>query len=213
MVEAGPATIVPGSPPDRRGVVGPPSQLHLRPPPSTGPHHHHAIEGFAKASGDHRTSFAPETFATRRNKHNRTRPIFRKINASGSCPAAHNGLVGGSSPPGPTILHFRFASSRWPVSTSFAIGSRAKLMFDDRRARRGSPVWCFRRLPDRRRNRTGTYAEPSEKRRCGMRFCREPNRRWRVWRRVGRYLNLAAAGPRQSRRVKMLRWAAQRGLE
>jgi hypothetical protein len=47
-----------------------------------------------------RTSFAPETIAARRNKPDRTRQIFRKINASESCPVAHNGLVGGSSPPG-----------------------------------------------------------------------------------------------------------------
>jgi hypothetical protein len=54
----------------------------LRPLPATGPHHHHAIEGFAKASGDHRTSFAPETIATRRNKHDRTRQILTKINVN-----------------------------------------------------------------------------------------------------------------------------------
>jgi hypothetical protein len=53
-------------------------------------------------SADHRTSFAPETIVTRRNKHDRTRQISMKINASNSYPAAHNGLVGGSSPPGPT---------------------------------------------------------------------------------------------------------------
>jgi hypothetical protein len=86
------------------------SQLHLGSPPATDPYHHHATEGFAKASGDHRTSFAPETIATRRNKHDRTRQILRKINASDSCPVAHNGLVGGSSPPGPTT-HSRKCSS------------------------------------------------------------------------------------------------------
>jgi hypothetical protein len=56
----------------------------------------------ASRPGGHRTSFAPETIATRRNKHDRTRQICRKINASGSCPVAHNGLVAGSSPAGPT---------------------------------------------------------------------------------------------------------------
>jgi hypothetical protein len=30
------------------------------------------VEGFAKASGGHRTSFAPETIATRCNKHDQT---------------------------------------------------------------------------------------------------------------------------------------------
>jgi hypothetical protein len=65
--------------------------------PATDPRHHHAIEGFAQQRS--RTSFAPETIATRRNEHDRTRQIFRKINTSNSCPAAHNGLVGGSSPP------------------------------------------------------------------------------------------------------------------
>jgi hypothetical protein len=55
-----------------------------------------------QANGDHRTSFAPETIATRRNKHDRTGRIVRKINAGDLCPAAHNGLVGGSSPRGPT---------------------------------------------------------------------------------------------------------------
>ena len=55
-----------------------------------------------QANGDHRTSFAPETIATRRNKHDRTCRIVRKVNAGDLCPAAHNGLVGGSSPPGPT---------------------------------------------------------------------------------------------------------------
>ena len=56
----------------------------------------------AHTSGDHRTSFAPETIATRRRKRDRRRQVFRKINASHPCPAAHNGLVGGSNPPGPT---------------------------------------------------------------------------------------------------------------
>jgi hypothetical protein len=102
----------PRQPPVRRqGRRRTASQLHLGPLPATDPYHHHATEGFAKASGDHRTSFAPETIATRRNKHDRTRQILRKINASDSCPAAHNGLVGGSSPPGPTTLIFCYGFS------------------------------------------------------------------------------------------------------
>src|SRR5262245_29114269 len=55
-----------------------------------------------RPSSNYRISFAPETIATRRNKHNRTDQIFRKINAGDPCSAAHNGLVGGSNPPGPT---------------------------------------------------------------------------------------------------------------
>ena len=50
-----------------------------------------------RPSGDHGTSFAPETIAVRGNKHDRKRQMFRTIDASASCPAAHNGLVGGSN--------------------------------------------------------------------------------------------------------------------
>src|SRR5262249_29786476 len=56
----------------------------------------------AQTRGDHRTSSAPETLETKCNKHGRARRISRKINASDTFPAAHNGLVGGSNPPGPT---------------------------------------------------------------------------------------------------------------
>src|SRR5579862_7746501 len=81
-------------------------------------------EGFAEHS---RTSFAPETIATRRDKHRRTGQISRKINANDFCPAAHIGLVGGSSPPGPTRCFSRYSVSfyakcsrsvreyRWPI--------------------------------------------------------------------------------------------------
>src|SRR5712672_2132664 len=43
----------------------------------------------------------------RRMSVDRTRQIFRKINTNNSCPAAHNDLVGGSSPPGPTTAIFQ----------------------------------------------------------------------------------------------------------
>lgn len=53
----------------------------------------------AKVGADrYRTSFAPETIATGRNERGQTRRKCREINGSKLCPAAHNGLVTGSSP-------------------------------------------------------------------------------------------------------------------
>ena len=73
----------------RRGPRHQPSRLCRDRAEELRPHHRH--------SSDRRISFAPETTVTRGNKHDRTDQIFRKINASNSCPAAHNGLVGGSN--------------------------------------------------------------------------------------------------------------------
>lgn len=50
----------------------------------------------------YRTSFAPETIAINCDEHDPTGRKQRKINGTDLCAAAHNGLVGGSSPPGPT---------------------------------------------------------------------------------------------------------------
>jgi hypothetical protein len=80
-----PASIVPGSHPSiARGVAG----LLTTPFPtaSCNPFPHHITQSKASRSGDHRTSFAPETIAQRRDKHDQTRRIFRKINASNSWP-------------------------------------------------------------------------------------------------------------------------------
>src|SRR6267142_4831694 len=51
-----------------------------------------------------RTSFAPETTLPKRNERDRERPKRWKINKPYLYPAAHNGLVAGSSPAGPTSL-------------------------------------------------------------------------------------------------------------
>jgi hypothetical protein len=55
----------------------------------------------------HRTSFVPETIATRRNKQNTIERAKSsgKSTTSGFYSAAHNGLVAGSSPAGPTIFN------------------------------------------------------------------------------------------------------------
>jgi hypothetical protein len=50
---------------------------------------------------------------------------LRKIKASDSCPAAHNGLVGGSSPTGPTTQSD--ANRNLPVSDAAAIPARRAL--------------------------------------------------------------------------------------
>ena len=93
-----PATIISGSLASvARGVAGSPANQHFPAASPIRPHQSKACAG----SADHRPSFAPETIATRRNKHDRTRQISMKINASNSHPAAHNGLVGGWNPPGP----------------------------------------------------------------------------------------------------------------
>jgi hypothetical protein len=109
-----------------RDVAGPSANCISRPLPASRPHHHRAIE--ISRTGDHRTSFAPETIATGRNKRDRTRQIFTKINARDSCPAAHNGLVGGSSPPGPTIFNAFRARTLLDRSRMFAFSSRISLV-------------------------------------------------------------------------------------
>jgi hypothetical protein len=50
----------------------------------------------------YRTSFAPERTSTNRNKRDRNKLKYIKINEAGRYSAAHNGLVAGSSPAGPT---------------------------------------------------------------------------------------------------------------
>jgi hypothetical protein len=69
----------------------------------------------AQANGDHRTSFAPEMIATRRNKHDRTCRIVRKINAGDLCPPAHNGLVEVRVLPGPPTISIAYI--RFPVGS------------------------------------------------------------------------------------------------
>jgi hypothetical protein len=122
-----PATIVPGSHssspgtwPDRQPTAFPgrfPQAVRII-----------IAQSKASRTGDHRTSFAPETIATGRNKRDRTRQIFTKINARDSCPAAHNGLVGGSSPPGPTIFNAFRARTLLDRSRMFAFSSRISLV-------------------------------------------------------------------------------------
>jgi hypothetical protein len=83
-----PATIVPGSLASAaRGAAGSPANCISGRFPQPVRINRRRRPG----SADHRTSFAPETIATRRNKHDRTRQISMKINASNSYPAAHNG--------------------------------------------------------------------------------------------------------------------------
>jgi hypothetical protein len=85
----------PEASPDRQPTAFPAASRN----PSASPSRNRRLRA---RSADHRTSFAPETIVTRRNKHDRTHHISGKINASNSCPAAHNGLVGSSSPPEPS---------------------------------------------------------------------------------------------------------------
>ena len=54
-----------------------------------------------------RTSFAPETTATKPNERKRTQTKRSKINKSDRYPVAHNGLVAGSSSARPTSLRSR----------------------------------------------------------------------------------------------------------
>jgi hypothetical protein len=63
--------------------------------------------------------------------------IVRKINAGAPCPAAHNGLVGGSSPPGPTSFpaapgeYERFvgySSAKKPATENLMVCSSASRM-------------------------------------------------------------------------------------
>jgi hypothetical protein len=53
-----------------------------------------------------RTSFAPETTVIRCTERDQTGRKCRKINEAELYPPAHNGLVAGSSPAGPTIPLF-----------------------------------------------------------------------------------------------------------
>jgi hypothetical protein len=91
---AWPPFVPPGALPAR------PSQLHFRSLPAAHLHHHHAIESFASA-------VTTPVLHQKRSQRDATNAIesaksSRKINASDTCPAAHNGLVAGSSPAGPT---------------------------------------------------------------------------------------------------------------
>jgi len=63
--------------------------------------------GKDRAERTHRTSFAPETTYSKRDERDQIRTKHRKINETDLFPPAHNGLVAGSSPAGPTTLMIR----------------------------------------------------------------------------------------------------------
>ncbi|MGY4253052.1 hypothetical protein ACVI1L_000120 [Bradyrhizobium sp. USDA 4516] len=63
-----------------------------------------------------RTGFAPITTRTKGGERGRIRRKGRKLNSGDDCPTAHNGLVAGSSPAGPTNEINRLTSFSLPAA-------------------------------------------------------------------------------------------------
>jgi hypothetical protein len=81
----------------------------------------------------YRTSFTPGTTSTKRNEHCRNPTKCKEINETGRYPAAHNGLVAGSSPGRPTSLRSRSGQG------CRAGAHRAKTGYSAREQRLGKP--------------------------------------------------------------------------
>jgi hypothetical protein len=60
------------------------------------------------AAGAPRCAPSAPAGARRRVPPQEPRPVNRQINANNTCPAAHNGLVGGSTPPDPPVTSIAY---------------------------------------------------------------------------------------------------------